>query len=286
MSIKIDLQNQIRQTNLPKWKPLLPAFEAVINSCQAINDVRPKIVGKIKIKIERETVLFDEENPPIIGFRITDNGIGLNDDNFDSFNTAFTPHRLSVGGKGLGRFTWLKAFDRVEIASTFSEDDQPGLLRRKFAKNDTPRGIALHAQIVELLRVIIGERNAGYVFLTDEGLPYATSPKKAWYGACERAGIRNFHIHDLRHTFATNLLVAGVDVRFAEKQMGHAGKNAMNSRYAHVPDLELIAAINRLPRVASEIPDFRTWARSGYGRVEPRQNEAETLIPMRSRRIS
>jgi integrase len=153
-------------------------------------------------------------------------------------------------------------------------------------KNDTHRGVALHAQIVELLRVIIGERNAGHVFLTDEGLPYETTPKKAWYGACERAGINNFRIHDLRHTFATNLLVAGVDVRFAEKQMGHAGKNAMNSRYAHAPDLELVAAINRLPRIAFELPDYRTWARSGYGRVEPRQNEGETITSVQSRRAS
>jgi len=30
MSIKIDLRNQVRQTNLPKWKPLLPVFEAVL----------------------------------------------------------------------------------------------------------------------------------------------------------------------------------------------------------------------------------------------------------------
>ncbi len=153
-------------------------------------------------------------------------------------------------------------------------------------KNDTHRGIALHAQIVDLLRVIIGDRRRGHVFLSDEGLPYATTPKKAWYGACERAGIANFHIHDLRHTFATNLLVAGVDVRFAEKQMGHAGKNAMNSRYAHVPDLELIAAINRLPRIAFEIADYRTWARSAYGRIEPAQNERETITSVRSRRAS
>jgi hypothetical protein len=132
MSIKIDLQNQIRQTSLPKWKPLLPLFEAVINSSQAISDVKPKITGSIRIDIEREKTLFDEEYTPIIGFRVTDDGIGLNDDNFDSFNTAFTPHRLSIGGKGLGRFTWLKVFDRVEITSTFKEDDQPGLLRRRF----------------------------------------------------------------------------------------------------------------------------------------------------------
>ena len=62
MSIKIDLQNQIRQTSLPKWKPLLPLFEAVINSSQAINDVKPKITGSIRINIERERTLFDEEN--------------------------------------------------------------------------------------------------------------------------------------------------------------------------------------------------------------------------------
>src|SRR5215472_2044362 len=91
-----------------------------------------KIAGSIRIDVERENTLFDEENPPIIAFQVTDDGIGLNDDNFDSFNTAFTPHRLSVGGKGLDRFTWLKAFDRVEITSTFREDDQAGLLRRKF----------------------------------------------------------------------------------------------------------------------------------------------------------
>ncbi len=44
-------------------------------------------------------------------------------------------------------------------------------------KNDTHRGIALHAQIVELLRAIIGDRKTGHVFLTDEGLPYETTPK-------------------------------------------------------------------------------------------------------------
>src|SRR5215471_2239031 len=132
MSIKVDLQNQIRQTSLPKWKPLLPLFEAVINAVQAISDVKPKIAGSIRIDVERENTLFDEENPPIIAFQVTDDGIGLNDDNFDSFNTAFTPHRLSVGGKGLDRFTWLKAFDRVEITSTFREDDQPDFLRRRF----------------------------------------------------------------------------------------------------------------------------------------------------------
>jgi hypothetical protein len=62
------------------------------------------------------------DSPPIVGFRVTDNGIGLDDDNFDSFNTAFSAHKFRTGGKGLGRFTWLKAFERAEIESTFQSE--------------------------------------------------------------------------------------------------------------------------------------------------------------------
>ena len=117
-----NLRNQVRQTPLPKWKPLIPLFEAVMNSFQAIRDAkRSNKDGFIKITIERDAVLLDEEFAPIRSFTITDNGIGLNDENFDSFNTAFSDHKLARGGKGLGRFTWLKAFDKVEIDSTFKE---------------------------------------------------------------------------------------------------------------------------------------------------------------------
>src|SRR6266446_137975 len=82
MSIKIDLRNQVRQTNLPKWKPLLALFEAVINSFQAINDANTRKIGKIRIDIERERSLHVEDNPADIGFHITDDGIGLNHEHF------------------------------------------------------------------------------------------------------------------------------------------------------------------------------------------------------------
>src|SRR3546814_3626883 len=40
-----------------------------------------------------------------------------------SFNTAFSPRKSQIGGKGLGRFTWLKAFDQALVKSTFRDDD-------------------------------------------------------------------------------------------------------------------------------------------------------------------
>jgi hypothetical protein len=132
MSIKIDLRNQIRQTDLPIWKPLLPLFEAVMNSFQAIRDAGLEHLGSISIDIEREKLLILEDHPPVAGFRVTDDGIGLTDENFDSFNTAFSPHKIQIGGKGLGRFTWLKAFDRVEITSIFNDVHKGTLQRRNF----------------------------------------------------------------------------------------------------------------------------------------------------------
>jgi hypothetical protein len=127
-----NLRNQVHQTPLPKWKPLIPLFEAVMNSFQAVRDAkRTSSNGFITITIERENTLIDEDQAPIRNFMIVDNGIGLNDENFDSFNTAFSDHKLSRGGKGLGRFTWLKAFDTVGIDSVFREDGEEAQ-RRSF----------------------------------------------------------------------------------------------------------------------------------------------------------
>lgn len=82
------------------------------------------------IGVFRDTDLFKDENPPITGFEITDDGIGLDDENFDSFNTAFSRRKVAAGGKGLGRFTWLKAFDGALIESVFQGEN--GLLKRSY----------------------------------------------------------------------------------------------------------------------------------------------------------
>jgi len=81
------------------------------------------------VEIERAADLFKDETAPIDSFKITDNGIGLDDENFDSFNTAFSRRKVAAGGKGLGRFTWLKAFESAEIESVFRDADGSFLSR-------------------------------------------------------------------------------------------------------------------------------------------------------------
>jgi site-specific recombinase XerD len=61
----------------------------------------------------------------------------------------------------------------------------------------------------------------------------------------ERTKITDFHFHDLRHTFASRLIMAGVDVRTVQMLVGHKTIN-MSLRYAHLsPDL-LRGAVEKL----------------------------------------
>ena len=109
-----------------------------MNSFQAIRDARkPTGAGRILVEIEREDSLIAKDDGPIHAVRITDNGVGLDDDNFDSFNTSFSDYREEEGGKGLGRFTWLKAFEHVEVDSTFIAPEAEVPVRRSFTFDES-----------------------------------------------------------------------------------------------------------------------------------------------------
>jgi hypothetical protein len=120
--MKVDLAGKIKNTTLPHHKALLPMFEAVVNSFQAIEDSGGALVSPaIQVIVRRDPVLEGLEiEGEVNGFTIIDNGIGFNDLNLDSFFTSDTQHKVNKGGKGLGRFIWLKAFDRARIQSHFA----------------------------------------------------------------------------------------------------------------------------------------------------------------------
>ena len=75
----------------------------------------------MRVKVaERQGNLDDDKPGPIEAFIVTDTGVGFTDTNYDSFQTVDSPYKAAHGGKGLGRFLWLKAFLRVEIESHVS----------------------------------------------------------------------------------------------------------------------------------------------------------------------
>lgn len=126
----IDLVGRVKNFDLPKTQPLIPLFEAVVNSIYAIEERHEKedFSGVIDIKILREkqeiipTEGIDCSINEITGFCVSDNGIGLDDNNMRSFLQSDSTYRAEKGGKGVGRFSWLKAFDNTRITSVYKDD--------------------------------------------------------------------------------------------------------------------------------------------------------------------
>lgn len=130
-----NIANKVRNTRLPKTKPLMPLFEVVSNSIHSILEAeKAKVIkkgeGEIVINCIRngkqETLasLADIDIYPIHTFEILDNGIGLNKDNLKAFIEADTDHKIEIGGKGVGRFVCLKAFKEINVFSQYIDENK------------------------------------------------------------------------------------------------------------------------------------------------------------------
>ena len=74
--------------------------------------------------------------------------------------------------------------------------------------------------------------------------------KKGFKKAVKLAAIPDLRFHDLRHTFATRLVQAGVHLVTIQHLLGHA-RITMTGRYAHAPDAARIAAVARLDSIST-----------------------------------
>ena len=136
----IDLPGRVKNFELPRTKPLMPLFETIVNSIYAIEErqqIENDVDGYINIQIVREAQMrvqtegIDSSINDITGFVVTDNGIGFDENNMKSFLQSDSTYRAEKGGKGVGRFTWLKAFKSAKIESSFKEEED--WVQRKFS---------------------------------------------------------------------------------------------------------------------------------------------------------
>lgn len=107
-----------------------PIIEAIVNSIQSI--VSKGIEnGKIEIVLHRENALeFDTSKPNIKTIEVRDNGLGFSQQNRDSFDTFYSELKKDIGGKGFGRFMFVKYFNTVKVESVFKNELETLALRK------------------------------------------------------------------------------------------------------------------------------------------------------------
>lgn len=113
------------------------------------------------------------------------------------------------------------------------------------AKDGEDRHIPLNSEAVGVLtRWKSRGDGAGLVFPGDEGARL-TNINRSWAKLLSKAKLGNFRFHDCRHHFASQLVMAGVDLNTVRELLGHADI-AMTLRYAHLAPEHKAAAVEKL----------------------------------------
>ncbi len=116
----------------------------------------------------------------------------------------------------------------------------------KTAKSDTTRYIPLNDEALSAMKEWQAQtkQTSGLVFPNAQGKRF-NNVKRSWTTVLKLAGITGFRWHDLRHCFASQLVMAGVDLNTVRELMGH-GDIKMTLRYAHLAPEHKAAAVAKL----------------------------------------
>ncbi len=117
------------------------------------------------------------------------------------------------------------------------------------AKNGKTRHVPLNTVALQVLRDWRQQNNLdGFVFLNHKTGNVFDNVSKAWEGILTAAEIENFRWHDMRHHFASKLVMNGVDLNTVRELLGHADIK-MTLRYAHLAPEHKANAVAKLVEV-------------------------------------
>lgn len=126
-------------------KFLQPLYEAILNSLEA---------GAQNIDIEfKHTSNLIDDRDKIVGFSISDDGVGFTQKNIDAFSELWTKNKVDIGCKGSGRFTWLSVFENIKIESYLKDEGVKVFI--PFSKSFKKEDVVQEATSVDIQKTII-----------------------------------------------------------------------------------------------------------------------------------
>jgi integrase len=111
-------------------------------------------------------------------------------------------------------------------------------------KNGERREIPINRTLRDTLKQVVRHISSPYVFVDANGNRYKDI-RRSFKSALRKAGIKDFRFHDLRHCFASHLVMAGVDLTTVKELLGHKTLT-MTLRYAHLAPSHKVKAVSIL----------------------------------------
>jgi len=121
--------------------------------------------------------------------------------------------------------------DEIRTLKWRDIDIQRGIITLRTTKNGETRRVPLNSTAKEVLLGLSKHPEGPYVFYKKDGTTFCN--RQAFETALRRADIQDFRFHDLRHTAASYLAMAGVDLNTIREILGHKTID-MVLRYAHL----------------------------------------------------
>ncbi|UCD83402.1 MAG: site-specific integrase, partial [Deltaproteobacteria bacterium] len=133
-------------------------------------------------------------------------------------------------------------------------------------KNNERREVPINETLQNALEGL--KKPGEYVFCDKEGQPYKDI-KRSFHTALRKARIEDFRFHDLRHTFASQLVMAGENLATVKELLGHKSIE-MTLKYAHLSPDQKIKAVRVIDGVLTgKMDTYMDTKQEGEGRVIP-----------------
>jgi len=110
------------------------------------------------------------------------------------------------------------------------------------SKTGKPRHVPLSRAALDVIGQLPRFEGCSYLVPNPETLKPFVTLKRAWRTARTEAGLRDLRIHDLRHSAASFMINAGIDLYAVGKVLGHADHKS-TMRYSHLANETLLAAV-------------------------------------------
>ena len=118
------------------------------------------------------------------------------------------------------------------------------------SKNGDQRFTHINDTLLNTLQLLPHRIDTPYVFPGKNG-GRLTDIKKPFLNARKRAGLDDVRFHDLRHTFASHLVMAGVDLTTVKEHLGHKSTK-MTERYSHLSPKHKANAVRVLDKLSDD----------------------------------